>query len=66
MRKSFFKADNPVEEELHQEENVSEETAHKSRRIENQKRKAFQRKLNKILFVMILLFALLIWAIFNF
>ena len=43
----------------------SEDKVYKSRRIENAKRSEFQGKLNKILFVVILLVILLIWAVFN-
>lgn len=38
---------------------------YKSRRIENAKRNAFQSKLNKILLIVIVLLALLIFAIFT-
>ena len=42
-----------------------DQMVYKSRRIENAKRSEFQGKLNKILFVVILLVILLIWAVFN-
>lgn len=42
-----------------------DQLVYKSRRIENAKRSEFQGKLNKILFVVILLVILLIWAVFN-
>ncbi len=38
---------------------------YKSRRIENEKRSAFQKKLNLILFVLIILVALLLYAVFK-
>lgn len=44
---------------------VTDPSVSKSRRIENEKRGAFQSKLNQILFVIILLIALLVYAIFN-
>ena len=43
----------------------SEHLVYKSRRIEQKKRKAFQRKLNLILVVAFILLAILIYAIFN-
>lgn len=47
------------------EAEVTDPSVHKSRRIENAKRGAFQSKLNQILFIIIVLIAILIYAIFN-
>ncbi|EHJ57203.1 hypothetical protein HMPREF9318_02082 [Streptococcus urinalis FB127-CNA-2] len=41
------------------------EIIYKSRRIENAKRSAFQSKLNLILIALIVLIALLVYAVFN-
>ncbi|HGA3406611.1 TPA: cell wall synthase accessory phosphoprotein MacP, partial [Streptococcus agalactiae] len=38
---------------------------YKSRRIENAKRNEFQRKLNLVLFILLILLALLFYAIFK-
>ncbi|MGT2929052.1 cell wall synthase accessory phosphoprotein MacP [Streptococcus dentasini] len=40
-------------------------TTYKSRRIENAKRGAFQSKLNKILLIVLILLAILVYAIFK-
>lgn len=47
------------------EGDLEEREIYKSRRIENAKRGAFQSKLNKALWVIILLIALLVYAMFN-
>ncbi|MFS1664448.1 cell wall synthase accessory phosphoprotein MacP [Streptococcus sp. zg-JUN1979] len=59
-------------EEAKQAKNTSEDRAYKteqpiykSRRIEQEKRKAFRRKLNMILVVVLLLLCALIYAVFN-
>lgn len=47
------------------ESEVLDPMVSKSRRIENEKRGAFQSKLNQILFIILLLIAILVYAIFN-
>lgn len=46
-------------------EDGSHEKIYKSRRIETAKRDKFQSKLNLFLFVLVILIALLIYAVFN-
>ncbi len=47
------------------EEKASHEKVYKSRRIENEKRSVFQSKLNRFFLVVLILLAILIYAIFN-
>ncbi|MGT2887710.1 cell wall synthase accessory phosphoprotein MacP [Streptococcus didelphis] len=50
---------------IHFSEDKDEERIYKSRRIENAKRHQFQSKLNLLLIALVILIALLIYAIFK-